>query len=207
MLRLMTFLLSLAFFLSGFSALLYQVVWQRQLSASFGVDADASTLIVSIFMFGLGVGALAGGALADRYQKQTLSFYLGAELGIAAFGVASISILRRTSEYLAVYPESISYLVLFLILVLPTALMGGTLPLVGALLAREGMTVGLSIGTLYRANTIGAALGAMTAALFLFYFLTLSQTLALAAILNITSASIALCCLRGFSANRVEKSR
>src|SRR5207249_2462081 len=59
---------SALFFGSGFAALLYQIAWQRMLFGWYGVDLDSISVIVSIFMLGLGVGALAGGWLADRFQ-------------------------------------------------------------------------------------------------------------------------------------------
>ena len=61
-----------AFFLSGVSALTYQVTWQRLLYAQFGVDLQSITIIVSCFMLGLGVGSLVGGWLADRLPSKAL---------------------------------------------------------------------------------------------------------------------------------------
>src|SRR5262249_6293057 len=52
------------FFLSGFAALIYQIVWQRVLFAAFGVNIESVTITVSLFMFGLGVGSLVGGVLS-----------------------------------------------------------------------------------------------------------------------------------------------
>ncbi|HMM37075.1 MAG TPA: spermidine synthase, partial [Thermoanaerobaculia bacterium] len=54
------------FFLSGFSSLIYQVVWQRLLTLHYGVGAVSSALIVGVFLAGLGLGGLAGGRLAER---------------------------------------------------------------------------------------------------------------------------------------------
>ena len=56
------------FFISGFSALIYQVCWQRILFTGFGVDLTSITVIVSVFMAGLGVGAYFGGRIADRFK-------------------------------------------------------------------------------------------------------------------------------------------
>jgi spermidine synthase len=78
------------FFLSGFAALLYQVVWQRILVLFSGADVYSSTLIVAAFMGGLGIGHLAGGQLADRVSRASaLLLFAAAELAIAAFGVFS----------------------------------------------------------------------------------------------------------------------
>ena len=78
------------FFLSGFAALVYQVVWQRLLVAFSGADVYSSTLIVAAFMAGLGVGHLAGGHVADRVSRRNaLILFAVAELSIAAFSLAS----------------------------------------------------------------------------------------------------------------------
>src|SRR3954471_2615696 len=81
--------LAAPFFLSGFAALVYQVCWQRLLFVALGTDIDSITIIVSTFMLGLGVGALAGGALHDRYPDRILPLFAGAEAGIGMFGLAT----------------------------------------------------------------------------------------------------------------------
>ena len=55
------------FFISGFSALIYQICWQRLLFTGFGIDLTSITVIVSVFMAGLGIGAFFGGRIADRF--------------------------------------------------------------------------------------------------------------------------------------------
>ena len=78
------------FFLSGAAALVYQVVWQRILVFFTGADVYASTVIVAVFMAGLGVGALAGGRVADRLSpRMSALLFAGAEIGIAAFSLVS----------------------------------------------------------------------------------------------------------------------
>src|SRR6188768_246019 len=79
-----------AFFLSGFAALLYQVIWQRLLALFSGADVYSATLIVAAFMTGLGFGHLAGGHVADRVSARTSLLLFGAaELSIGAFGAWS----------------------------------------------------------------------------------------------------------------------
>ena len=70
------------FFVSGAAALIYQVCWQRLLFTALGVDMESVTLIVSVFMLGLGLGALLGGQLADRFPGRALGLFAAAELGI-----------------------------------------------------------------------------------------------------------------------------
>src|ERR1700748_1012289 len=83
-----------AFFLSGFAALLYQVVWQRWLVFFTGISSSSISLIVGVFMACPGIGYLAGGALADRLRApRPLLFFVFAETGIAIFGLCSKAIL------------------------------------------------------------------------------------------------------------------
>jgi MFS family permease len=71
----MVLLTGVLFFASGAAALFYQIAWQRTLFGWYGVDLDSVSVIVSIFMLGLGVGAIVGGWLADHFQfKRILVF-------------------------------------------------------------------------------------------------------------------------------------
>src|SRR5262245_66592629 len=83
------------FFLSGFAALIYQIVWQRVLFAAFGVNIESVTVTVSLFMFGLGVGSLVGGQLARQFPGRAPHLFLVCELGIGIFGLVSIALVRR----------------------------------------------------------------------------------------------------------------
>ena len=78
--------LAAIFFISGFSALIYQVCWQRLLFTGFGVDLTSITVIVSVFMAGLGVGAYFGGRIADKFSARLLIIFCLVELGIGCFG-------------------------------------------------------------------------------------------------------------------------
>src|SRR6204780_5735914 len=73
----------LLFFLSGFPALLYQIVWQRALFTIYGVNIESITIIVTVFMLGLGLGSLAGGSLSKRANIPLLAVFAAIELGIA----------------------------------------------------------------------------------------------------------------------------
>jgi predicted membrane-bound spermidine synthase len=86
--------LSLAvFFVSGFAALLYQVVWQRLLAMFSGADVYSATLIVAAFMGGLGLGHVVGGHVADRISaRASLLGFAAAELAIGAFGAFSATL-------------------------------------------------------------------------------------------------------------------
>src|SRR6266581_4417876 len=72
----------LLFFLSGFPALLYQIVWQRALFTLYGVNVESVTMIVTVFMLGLGLGSLAGGRLSTRKGLHLLLAFGLIELGV-----------------------------------------------------------------------------------------------------------------------------
>ena len=74
--------LAAIFFISGLSALIYQVCWQRLLFTGFGVDLTSITVIVSVFMAGLGIGAFFGGRIADKFSKNIIILFCLIEFGI-----------------------------------------------------------------------------------------------------------------------------
>lgn len=121
-------LLSAVFLFSGLSALIYQVVWQRLLATYYGVGPVSIALIVSIFIAGLGFGALVGGYLAERLEHKIV-FYGLIELCIGIFGLISPYFLRLRGKYTAGSPLTLALLYVAIFLLIPTLLMGITLPL------------------------------------------------------------------------------
>lgn len=173
------------FFASGTAALIYQVCWQRLLFGSFGVDMDSITIIVSTFMLGLGLGALAGGALADRFPGRILALFAGAEFGIALFGLASPQLIPWAGELFVAAPRPVVAIVNFVLVGLPATLMGATLPMLIAHVYRSERNIGVSTGQLYFMNTLGAAIGAGVTGFVMFHHLTLDQAIYVAAAINI----------------------
>lgn len=180
------------FFLSGAAALVYQIAWQRLLFTSFGVDIESVTIVVSTFMCGLGLGAIAGGALADRFHSRLLVLFALCELGIGLFGLVSVPFIRALGEAFATSPRVVVAAVNFGALLIPTSLMGATLPILVTDAVRRQGGVGVSIGALYFINTFGAASGALALGVGLFAVLELPQAIAAAALVNFTVASGAM---------------
>src|SRR6266481_1349717 len=83
------------FFVSGFPALIYQLVWQRALFRVFDVNIESVTVVVTAFMLGLGLGSLAGGWLSKRRDIPLLPLLAAIELLTAAFGIFSLGIFDR----------------------------------------------------------------------------------------------------------------
>src|SRR6185369_4262175 len=94
----------LLFFLSGFPALLYQIVWQRTLFAIYGVNIESVTVVVSAFMLGLGLGSLAGGRISKNPAAPLLLIFGGFELGIAVFGLCSLPLYHWVARFTAGAP-------------------------------------------------------------------------------------------------------
>jgi spermidine synthase len=177
-------LLYLLFFLSGFPALMYQIVWQRALFAIYGVNVESVTVVVSAFMLGLGLGSLAGGSLSRSPRVPLLAAFGAVELGIAAFGLGSLPLFHRVAEITAGVPPFETGLLAFALVVIPTTLMGATLPLLVAHLVALSGNVGRSVGMLYFVNTLGSAVACFVAAEFTMPRLGMSGSVRLAASIN-----------------------
>jgi predicted membrane-bound spermidine synthase len=182
--------IAMAFFLSGIAALVYQVTWQRLLFVIVGVDIESVTIVVSTFMFGLGVGAVLGGILADRFPRRILLAFCLFEAAIAAYGLISADLLVWSGHLFSGLDRPAAALLSFTLLLLPTLCMGATLPMLIANAFRSSGNVGVSTGTLYFINTLGATLGAIAVGFFLFYWFDVRQTIAIAAAMNLTASAI-----------------
>ena len=173
------------FFISGLSALIYQVCWQRLLFTGFGVDLTSITVIVSVFMAGLGIGAFFGGRIADKYPQNIILIFCLIELGIGCFGLLSHQLILNLQDMLIHANLVMTALGSFILLLFPTFLMGTTLPLLTSFFNQHIQNIGDSIGQLYFYNTLGAAFGALATGFILFNQFTLSHTINIAAMLNL----------------------
>ena len=177
-------LLSALFLCSGMPALIYQVVWQRALFSIYGVNAESVAVVVSAFMLGLGLGSLAGGWLSARFPRHSILIFGLAELGIAAFGLASLRIFGWAAAYTA-GGNLLSVIVFSLaLLLIPTVLMGATLPILVEHLVRRSGRVGASVSRLYFVNTLGSALACYFCAMYLLRVWGQSGSVSVAACLN-----------------------
>lgn len=188
--------LQVLFFLSGAAALAYQVCWQRVLFFSLGTDVESVTVVVSTFMLGLGLGALAGGWLADRFSSRIVVLFAAAEAGIGGFGLISPALLTGVADSLVQSSRAVTAAASFGLLLFPTCLMGATLPMLIAHFLRHYGSVGVSTGQLYFVNTLGAAIGALSVGLYGFSFLTLREVIYCAAAVNLIVAAVAFLRLR-----------
>jgi len=185
------FLFAGLFLISGAAGLVYQIVWERLLELFFGVTMVSVTLIVGAFMAGLGLGSLLGGRMA-RQVKNALFVYGLLELGIAAFGLFSQPLIFWVGESTAGTPYVFVFLISFAILLIPTTLMGMTLPLLAQSFVHRVETSGSVIGILYGINTLGAAFGTALAGYVLIGIFGFDGTTYIAVALNTIVGLIAV---------------
>ncbi|PYO52954.1 MAG: hypothetical protein DMD84_07910, partial [Candidatus Rokuibacteriota bacterium] len=198
------------FFLSGVSSLIYQVIWVRQFGNLFGNTVFAASLVIAVFMSGLGVGSYVAGVWADRryivrpYAAVRAFGY--SELAIGAMGFALLLGLGRLDDLPAGYTPNAAgwfvpswtshaaqYALTILLLGPVTALMGGTLTLlIRHLLQHDVTAAGWKIGALYGMNTAGAAIGCFLTDYAMIPHLGLRLTEALAVLLNLAVGSCVL---------------
>jgi spermidine synthase len=188
------------FLLSGFAALLDQVIWQRLLGIFSGVHSYSVTVIVTAFMAGLGFGSLVGGRYADRLSpRRALLGFAACEASIGVFALVSpwlyydLAYLRLGA--LARHALALP-LVHLLLLLAPTFLMGASLPLLARGLVSEPRSAARSLGLLYGVNTFGAGVGAFASVWYLVGEFGFAGTLRLGSLLNLLAAAGALALAR-----------
>lgn len=184
------------FFASGFAALCYQIAWQRALFGWFGVDLDSVSVIVSVFMLGLGGGALIGGWLADRFPDRRILVFAAVETTIGLFGLVSLDVIDASGLLFSSQPLPVMIGATFVVLMAPTFAMGATLPVLVTELTMRIGNVGESTGRLYYINTLGAAVGAMSAAYLLIPWFGLDGLTRIAGAINIGIAATGLVSVR-----------
>ena len=185
-----------AFFVSGISALVYQIAWQRILVLHSGVGTYSIAMIVAAFMAGLGAGNHLGGVLSARVsQASALRIFAGLELGIAAFGAASSWIyydwlyVRAGWLYASPWRSALLHLASFLI---PTGLMGMSLPFLVRAMVGDVTGAGRTIGFLYGINMLGASAGAWLTPWVLIRYFGIRGAIGIAAAGNVSAGLAAL---------------
>ncbi|RXN93431.1 spermidine synthase [Achromobacter aloeverae] len=174
--------------LSGAAALIFQVLWVKQLTLIVGVEVHAIAVAVSAFFLGLAAGNALLGRYAERVARP-LRFYAGIELGIAMVAVAvTVALAHGAGPFAALERQAspLAWLALAMLVAAAPFLMGGTLPVL--LRACGAGRIGQAGGTLYAANTAGAIAGALLPAFVLIPALGVQGTAWAAAALNLLAA-------------------
>jgi len=190
-----SFIFCLLLFSSGAAALVYQVLWIKQLSLVVGIEVYAVTTAVSAFFAGLALGGALFGRLADR-NARPLRLYAQMEFGVAVIAVATTIALAHAASPFAIIESKlgvIAWLPLFLFVATPALLMGGTLPVLVRARFQNAEEVACVGGVLYSANTAGAVCVALLTPFFLLPDLGVRGSSFAAAILNLAAAITAIC--------------
>ena len=189
---------AICFFLSGMAALLYQTAWMRQISVVFGTSELAVATVLTAYMFGLSLGAYLAGKYIHKITKPLLVYGL-LEGGIAVAAVLVPFLLKLFDQLNIIFlggqptpPEASGFgqllfyfISTLVVLVIPTALMGATLPLLSKFVVKNTDQVGTRIGGLYAINTFGAVAGTLFAAFILLPNISLLHTLLVGAVMNL----------------------
>ena len=191
----------LCFFASGMSGLVYQVVWVRELVLVFGATTFAVSTVLTAFMGGLALGSYYFGRRSETVARP-LRLYGLLEIGIGIYGLAVPLIFATLPTvyhsfsqwlHLSFFMLSIvRFVFATLVLIVPTALMGATLPVLSSFYARDIGRIGLKVGSLYALNTFGAVFGAAATGFVLIPALGMNAATMTAAAMNILLGAVAL---------------
>lgn len=176
-------------FLSGTAALIYQILWTRQLTLIVGIEVYSITIAVSAFFAGLAGGGAVFGRWSDRVTRP-LRLYAALEIGIALLSVAATLLLAHAAALFVFLQSQIgpmAWLLPFLLVGIPAFLMGGTLPAVVRAFTFSGSRVARVGGIFYAANTAGGIAGALLSSFALIAWLGIRGTAFAAAALNLTA--------------------
>ena len=194
-------LLYLIFFASGATGLVYQVIWVRHTGLVFGNTSFSIATVIGAFMAGLALGSWQLGKLADRFERPLrlygiLEILIGVSAFLVPFAFRSMdTVYWSAAPALEAVPGAdlaVRFLSSFAIMLVPTFLMGGTLPVLGRYFVRGMSEVESKLGALYALNTFGAAVGTVAAALILIPGLGSQLTTTWIAALNVGLGLLAI---------------
>ena len=189
-------LVLLCFFLSGLTGLIYEILWTRMIVKVIGSAPFAVSIILTVFMGGLGLGSFLASRTIDRIQapNQLLRIYALLELVIGFYGVILPGLIIISKPlYSFLYNELFHYFLIYsvftlvgciILLIIPVICMGATLPILCRFYVEQLGHLGTRAGLLYALNTIGAALGALLCGFWLITFFGVWGTLFFAVLLN-----------------------
>ncbi len=192
------------FFISGLTGLVYQILWTRMIVKIIGSAPFAVSIVLTVFMGGLGIGSYIAGRIIDRvrYPLALIRIYGLLEIGVGAYGLVlpfflSLFRLLYGNLYNHFFHHFISYTLLTflgcsILLLFPVILMGATLPVLSRFFIGNLSQLGTHVGRLYGLNTIGAAFGSLLCGFWLIHYLSVVGSLLFAVILNFFIGAVCL---------------
>ena len=194
-------LIGLCFILSGATGLIYEVLWARMLGLVFGATTLAVSTVLAAFMGGLALGSALAGRFAPRI-KRPLATYGWMEIGIAAYALLVPLLFQWIDHVYALIWQQFQpgffafslwrFALSSLVLLVPTTLMGATLPVLAAAVVHSSGRNSNSVTKLYACNLAGAILGTLAAGFVLLPALGVRTTIAFAAVLNVVVGVVAI---------------
>ena len=200
------------FLCSGMTGLLYEVIWSRMIVKVIGAAPFAISIVLTVFMGGLGLGSYLAGRYIDRIQKssQLLQLYGLLEIGIGLYAFILPGIISASQPlFSSIYNQASGHLLLFntfillgafVLFIIPVTLMGATLPILIRFYVANLGHLGARVGRLYAINTIGAALGSVLSGFLLIKLWGVGGTLRFAVVMNFMIGGISF-----FVANLIAK--
>lgn len=185
------------FFVSGITALIYEIVWTRMLTLVFGHTVFSVSVVLAAFMAGLGLGSYLFGYAADRLSSSSsaLKVYGWIEVLIFVSGALLSLLFANFADVYSLFhsaiPESpplqnlLKVLFSFTLMLVPTTFMGATLPLISKYCVTDDKCIGTQVSLLYALNTFGAACGCLLTGFFLMGTFGVLQTVLTAATGNL----------------------
>lgn len=169
--KVLNFIVFILFFFSGMSGLIYQIVWTRMLVLIFGNTMLATSTVLSAFMAGLAAGSYVFGKFADKRPRGLLRVYALLEAGVGVYALLFPLLLSVVGPiYTSLYQSLtgslvavnlVRFSICFVLIVVPTFLMGATLPVLIKRFVKGTQTIGRHVGLLYGLNTTGAVVGSV----------------------------------------------
>jgi spermidine synthase len=185
-------LLGISLFFSGTAALVFQVLWVKQLSLVVGAEVYSVTIAVSAFFAGLALGGALLGRFADRWQRPLL-LYASLETAVAITGVTTTMALSHTPAIFAFLSQRVgilAWLLPFFLVGIPAFVMGGTIPAATRWRALQNLPIAQSGAWVYAANTAGGICGALASSFVFLRWLGVIGTGIAAAVFNVLAAVI-----------------
>ena len=184
-------LLLIAFIFSGIAALIYELTWIRPLQFLLGSTVYTISIIFAVFMLGLALGSLIASKYVEKIRNLPAVYAL-MELGIGLYGVLLLTIFNFLQEiYNKLYFlhtnfylfQFVQFALLFIVLLIPTILMGATFPVIAKFYVKE--KIGKGIGEIYSANNFGAIIGSFGAGFILIPLFGIKTSIIFAGIINL----------------------
>src|SRR3989344_5745931 len=189
-------LIYVLFVCSGLAGLIYEMVWGRLLVLIFGSTTQSMVAVVSAYMLGLGGGSLAAGRVADRLTgKQLLKLYAALEAGVGITGIATLILIPAIKLIYSLVSNGsqvtggllvVKFVLAEMVLVLPTLLMGATLPVLARWTSEQKIVLANGVSRLYAVNTLGAVVGVLLSAFVMMEILGLTNTILVAGVINLS---------------------